>query len=162
MPATYDKIATHTLSGSTNSYTFTSIPNTYTDLVLIFSGQFAAEGYLVYQLNSDTASNYSETQLKGNGSSASSSFASNRAFAFSGAWSAANSQFNNITHFQNYSNTTTNKTFLSRANSLTRDVAATVGLWRSTSAISSIKVYELTSNNFNSGSTLTLYGIKAA
>lgn len=163
MPATYEPIATTTISGSsTNSVTFSSIPSTYTDLVLIFSGQFSAEGYLVYQFNGDTGNNYSETQIRANTSGASSGWATNRVFTFTGATAASNSQFNCITSFQNYSNSTTNKTLLSRANSLTREVGSAVGLWRNTSAITSIRAYELTTNNFVAGSTLTLYGIKAA
>jgi hypothetical protein len=163
MPITYDPIATTTVSGSsTNSVTFSSIPSTYTDLVLVFDGQFSAEGYLVYQLNGDTGTNYGEVLMKGNGATASMGWASSRAFSFSGAWANATSQFNCITNFQNYSNTTTNKILLSRGNSLTKDAVAGVSLWRNTSAITSIKAYELTSNSFVAGSMLTLYGIKAA
>jgi hypothetical protein len=58
---------------------------------------------------------------------------------------------------QNYSNTTTNKTAISRFSSTTGDVAAFASLWRSTSAITSIKIYQV-SGNLNTGSTFTYTG----
>jgi hypothetical protein len=63
--------------------------------------------------------------------------------------------------FQNYSNATTYKTFLTRGNASNHMVIATVSLWRSTSAIISIKVTPET-GSFASGVTFALYGIKAA
>jgi hypothetical protein len=70
---------------------------------------------------------------------------------------------NAIINIQNYSNTTTYKTALLRSNLATGTypgVDAFVGLWRSTSAITSITILPA-SNNLLSGSTFTLYGIKA-
>jgi hypothetical protein len=64
----------------------------------------------------------------------------------------------------NYSNTTTYKTALNRSNQAAGGVDATVGLWRSTAAIDTIRFYANTngSQNFLTGSTFTLYGIAAA
>jgi hypothetical protein len=61
----------------------------------------------------------------------------------------------------NYSNTTTNKTALIRGNNAALFTDATVGVWRSTAAITSIT---LASDGaaFDSGSTFNLYGIAAA
>ena len=76
MPATYDKIATYTLPSATSSYTFTSIPSTYTDLVLVVSARMTGGGgasAIQLQFNGDTGSNYSITTLNGDGSSATSS-----------------------------------------------------------------------------------------
>jgi hypothetical protein len=42
------------------------------------------------------------------------------------------------------------------------NVNAVVGLWRSTSAINTIKIYDASSYNFSSNSTFTLYGIASA
>lgn len=160
---TYTPIARQVLASATNTLTFSSIPNTYTDLVLVTDASFSGYDYLVYQFNGDTGSNYSETPLRGNGSTATSGGAGNRVFTWTCLQSAANTQFNTVSNFMNYSNTTTNKTLLSRANSNSSGdfVATTAGLWRSTSAINSIRVYSLSANNFNVGSTFTLYGIKA-
>jgi hypothetical protein len=62
----------------------------------------------------------------------------------------------------NYSNTTTNKTILSRINNAENSTVARVTLWRNTAAISTIFLTEGNGANFIAGSTFTLYGIKAA
>jgi len=62
----------------------------------------------------------------------------------------------------NYANTTTYKTSLTRGNIATVATLATVGMWRSTSAITSIKIERDGSNLLAAGSTFTLYGIAAA
>jgi hypothetical protein len=64
-------------------------------------------------------------------------------------------------HLLNYSNTTTFKTLLVRFDNSSTETSLRVGLYRSTSAISTILV-ETDSSTFTSGSTFTLYGIKAA
>ena len=67
-----------------------------------------------------------------------------------------------IINIQNYSNTTTYKTILGRANNAVTGVTETVGLWRSTSAITSMTLLQsYGSDLFKTGSTFTLYGIKA-
>lgn len=161
MPATYEPIATTTLSTSATDITFSAIPATYTDLVLVFRGNNTSAGnragYL--QFNSDTGSNYSSTYIQGDGSSAASARASSATQALFG--NVLNDDTTTIIQIQNYSNTTTYKTFLSRANSASTVVQAFVSLWRSTSAITSIKLY-LNADNFASGTIATLYGIKAA
>ena len=73
-----------------------------------------------------------------------------------------------IVHFQNYSNTNTYKTILGRATQMNSDnntpaTVAQVGLWRSTSAINTIKIKDYSDlYYFYAGSYFTLYGIKAA
>ena len=62
----------------------------------------------------------------------------------------------------NYANTTTNKTVLLRNNNTAFGTEAQVGLWRSTSAINTIKLYLDRAEYYVVGSTFTLYGIKAA
>jgi len=74
--STYTPIATTTLGSTTASYTFSSIPSTYTDLVLVVIGEayFTSTNYINtgVQFNSDTGSNYAAHYLIGNGSSVSS------------------------------------------------------------------------------------------
>lgn len=164
MPATYDCIATTTLGSNQTDITFSSISSNYTDLILVVNaGQVTADNFYAIQVGNgsiDTGSNYSDTALNGNGSTASSyrNTSSTRALVAGSNDSAVKD--NIIVHFQNYSNTTTNKTILSRANITAYRVVATVSLWRSTSAINTIKIYG--GANLLSGSTATLYGIKAA
>ena len=69
-------IATQTLGSATASITFSSIPSTYTDLRIVFSGTGATVLNLKVRFNGDSASNYSQTNLQGLGYSVQSSRAS--------------------------------------------------------------------------------------
>jgi hypothetical protein len=159
---TYEAIFTDTLASAQASVTFSSIPSTYTDLVLVFSGSATATSYVSLQYNSDTGSNYSTTLLRGNGTAASSVGYSTQTEIFASISATNTTAINNVIfQIQNYSNTTTYKTNLSRANNAGVSTEAGVGLWRSTAAINAIKVLSPT-NNFAAGSTFSLYGIKAA
>lgn len=161
MAITYEPIATYTTStGGITTYTFSSIPSTYTDLVLIGSGR-SGNGDFSIRLNGDTATNYSYTRVYGNGSAVGTDRGSNNDYMSGLSWYSASSNSNVIVNFMNYSNTTTYKTVLSRHNSNPTMVGATINLWRSTAAINSIKV-GVFSVAFDAGTTFTLYGIKAA
>ena len=156
MPSTYTPIATHTTTGTVSSYTFSSIPSTYTDAILVIADLGGDTSYKV-NINSDTGSNYSSTFLYGDGSSAT----SGRGSSVTAAPTVGRRPGNTIMQFQNYANTTTNKTFISRGNASNHMVIATVSLWRSTAAIDSITVTPET-GSFGSGVTFTLYGVKSA
>ena len=167
MPTTYEPIATNTLSSAAVSVTFSSIPATYTDLVLVFNGKSAQTGSSVNgfrcRLNSDTGTNYSNTFLEGNGSAASSFRETGNDFMNISYISQTSASLGNvIANFNNYSNTTTYKTIVARGNNPSVITNATVGLWRNTAAISTILLYRDLTNNIEAGSTFTLYGIKAA
>ena len=161
--STYTPIATTTLGSATNSVSFSSISGSYTDLILIInSSQSSNGGNPRLQLNGDGGSNYSQTALYGTGSAAGSyQFANFPHVYFGGGGGTANNQTNTIINFQNYSNTTTNKTFLIRYNDTTDAVFVDVALYRSTSAITSIQITTQV-GNFNTGSSFTLYGIASA
>jgi len=167
MPATYEPIATTTLSSTAASVTLSSISGSYTDLVLVVQASVDSSGDLRYRLNSDTGSNYSGTILWGTGSTSGSIRVSNVTSGITDAYGVFATTLGNsvqILQFFNYSNTTTYKTILSRTNAAASGVDATVGLWRSTSAITSIEIGKNSGmgGTFQIGSTFTLYGIKAA
>lgn len=157
MPATYEPIATTTLGSAAVSFTFSSIPSTYTDLELVFAGTDSAFGSLNIQLNGDTATNYSYTILTGDGTTAASSRGTSVAQMNLGV--TGTSQSVSKFFFMNYANTTTYKTVLGRGNIASNQVRAGVGMRRNTAAITSITVQ---GTSLQIGSTLTLYGIKAA
>jgi hypothetical protein len=160
MPSTYTPIATATATGQ-SSYTFSSIPSTYTDLVLVINASISGTGVnLGTRYNGDTGNNYSFVRTFGAGGSAQSSTAANVPDNYIGDISTTMST--TIVHIPNYSNTTTYKTALSRANDTSSSVQLWINLWRSTAAINSITVYGTGTRNYASGSTFTLYGIKAA
>ena len=167
MPSTYTPIATTTLGSSTATVTFSSIAGTYTDLVLICNiAQAAGNNSLRIRYNSDTGTNYSRTYLLGNGSTASSGRTSSDVSGYlSETTGSTTLEFAVVAHIMNYSNTTTYKTHISRSNRASSSVDAVVGLWQSTSAITRIDLAmggSFPTNNFATGSTFTLYGIKAA
>lgn len=162
---TYEKIEAKTLGTATSSVTFTSIPSTYTDLVMIINGSIASGNPSIWiRMNSDSGSNYSFTRVTGNGSAAASSRESTqtKGFIASAFGMTTTYETNIIMQVMNYSNATTYKTTLSRANTPSLGTEASVNLWRSTSAINAIEILNSSATNFTVGSTFTLYGIKAA
>jgi len=167
MPAgsTYTPIATTTLGSAAASYTFSSIPSTYTDLVLVcnWRNSVGAGYWGQLQFNGDTGSNYSTTVLQGDGSTATSYRYTNDSVGvrIGGTTTANNNP--SIVNIMNYSNTTTFKTQVSRYSDSSRSVQAFASLWRSTAAINSIKIrIEDQTANIVAGSTFTLYGIASA
>jgi hypothetical protein len=161
---TYTPIATVTASGgSTSQVVMTSIPQTYTDLVLIINGakeSGGSGGNLWFQYSGDTnGAHYSATRVLGDGTSASSARSVAPTYMMLGDVNSGD-RFVSVINIQNYSNTTTYKTSLSQTSS-NNLVGAYAGLWQSTSAVTSITA-NFNGGNFASGSTFTLYGILAA
>lgn len=156
MTATYEAIATTTLGSAQSSVTFSSISGSYTDLVIVIAGTVNSATAFDVTFNSDTGSNYSATRLTGNGSTATSTRSSNGTNMPLGYITTTQSV--SVIHIMNYSNTTTYKTAIARGNAADTLTNAIVGLWRSTSAITSIS---FAGGSFQSGSTFTLYGVKA-
>lgn len=162
MPKTYTPIATTTLSTSSLSITFSSIPQTYTDLVLVTHTKYATTAsHCLLQFNSDTSTNYSSVYMWGTGSAASAGQQSNTYGCFIGR--ATTTEFGvGVTHIQNYRSSTALKTVLSRGSVASTISIAYANLWRSTSAITSLSVVGNSSDLFLAGSTFTLYGILKA
>jgi hypothetical protein len=161
--STYTPIATYNLS-TTSSYTFTSIPSTYTDLVLVLGSlTFSSGGNPQIQFNGDTATNYSNTDMYGNGTSAGSTRNSSNTYinvGFSATNGSATEPATVVLQIMNYSNATTYKTLLGRGNRAGGETQANAGLWRGTpAAINSITV-KVGAGGMTG--TATLYGIAAA
>jgi hypothetical protein len=166
MPAgrTYEPIATTTLGSATASYTFTSIPTTYTDLILVINGGTTANGQFRIQVGNgsvDTGTNYGGTQIY----AYSSTLGSGRETSASNPYVAVTSSTNSthIIEFLNYSNTTTFKTWLNKGGDLGQNQYDTSAYcWRSTSAINTIKLASDSGTTLATGTKLTLYGIASA
>ena len=171
MPDTFIKIASVTVgSGGASSIDFTSIPSTYTDLVLKLSlrGSTTAGNQTAYiQYNNDTTlGNYSGRYVFGDGASASSSSTTSYNFLGSAADAGATaSTFNSVDlYIPNYAGSTqkSSSVDMARENNATSTYivqALYANLWTGTAAISSFKVF-IFSGNFDQYSTATLYGIK--
>lgn len=158
MPETYEPIATHTLSSSASQYIFSSIPTTYTDLVLVINAKHTSWEVFSIGFNGDTANNYSWTYILGTGSGVETYRYTNTGSLNLGL--RENGITTNIFHIMNYKNTSVFKSVLARANAVSNQVRAHVGLWRSTNAINSIRI--ATGGTFSTGTMFTLYGIKEA
>ena len=164
MPATYEPIATTTLGANAAEITFSGISSAYTDLVVILNFNLATNGSLGLRFNSDTGTNYSDTNLYGDGATAySNRTTSDDRLNLDGKFATPTTQPKlAIVNIFSYTGST-NKTVLSQLNSDANGsgrVMRTVGLWRSTSAITSVTLRS--GSNFTTGTTATLYGIKAA
>jgi hypothetical protein len=160
--ATYEKIATQTLSSAVSSVTFSSISGTYTDIVAVLNTKTASTVSTYMNFNGDTAGNYSFTRIYGNGTTTVSDRVGTNLTGIDVQYVGSGDGNITIVSLMNYSNTTTYKTSLTRWNTTgsTGYVGANANLWRSTAAITSIVFSN--SVNFSIGSTFTLYGIKAA
>lgn len=169
MPATYDSLATVTLSSPNESITISSIPQGYTDLRIVFNGRMSTTAsVLTFRMNGDSATNYSNTFLTGNGTAASSNRTTNATFlgpSSSATISATIPSLVTIDLF-NYSNTSVNKVALTTGSydqNGSGITSAAVGLYRSTSAITSITISNTGFNNYAVGETfVTIYGILRA
>jgi len=174
MPAgvTYEPLATTTLTGTQATIDFTSISGSYTDLVISIYCQNAATstgtrtGLL--KLNSDSGTNYSYTSINGDGSTAASSRASSQSGGIYYAEIPRAGNGANVFGFARISffsyAGSTNKTIVSENSADLNgsgNVVRIVGLWRSTSAITSISLIG-GSEGFTSGTRATLYGIARA
>lgn len=160
MAATYTPISSITLGTTVSSVTFTSVPQVYTDLVLITSGTSSGGAQMTLRINGATT-NYSSTMLSGNGTSVDARSITGLSYiqlGYHDYFSA--SQTNAITHIINYTNTTTFKTVLNRTNNGSLGVGLSTGLYRSTAAITTFDVLPLNST-WVLGTTFNLYGILA-
>lgn len=168
--ATYSLIASYTVPSTTASYTFSSIPGTFTDLVLVVTGIGAVATTFPYmQFNGLSTNIYSDTQLYGNGTSAGSSrrTAQSRGYIAEQVEMYTSQTSNTLVHIMDYSNSTTYKTYLVRNNNTSGTYSGTeaiVGLAQLTAAITSITIGTAVGGvdkNFASGTTFKLYGIQA-
>jgi hypothetical protein len=169
MANTYTLIEAKTLTTTTSSVTFTSIPQTYTDLVILSSFRSNRGntniGSFGIQFNG-TGSNLTKNRLLGDGSSASSA-AGGDALG-NAAGNMANSFSSHTVYIPNYTSANY-KSFSIDAATETNSTSTytyinlTSWLWSDTAAITSIEVRDYSDSNANSlvqYSTFYLYGIK--
>jgi hypothetical protein len=165
MPTTYEPIATTTLGSTATTVSFTSIPGTFTDLVLVTSIKAtSANTNQFMRFNSDSGTNYAQSNMYGVGSgsgASTSQITQDKINSVLSGYLTTTENALGIYNIMNYSNSTTFKTMISRFNNSGVLVQAQASLWTSTSAITSIEIFT-TPDSFAVGSTLTLYGIKAA
>lgn len=164
MANTYVLIASTTVgSGGASSIDFTSIPSTYTDLVLLGSTRDTSDSYVEMQLNGDTNSaNYSCRFIRGNGTNAASASGSYNRVGVSPSTSYTASTFGNLSlYIPNYAGSNQKSSSadgVSENNATFATAGLFANLWTGTAAITSIKIYPST-GSFVQYSSAYLYGI---
>ena len=163
MASTYKLIAISTVgSGGAANIEFTSIPATYTDLLLVISGRTdraaIADGFLIKPNNTTPTIKY----ITGDGTTAYSG--TNYSGIFPAATATASIFGNSAAYFPNYANTSYNKSFsvddVSENNATNAYATLSANFYSSTSAIASIKIESINAASFVQYSTAYLYGIK--
>lgn len=165
MAITYEPVATTTLGSAASSITFSSIPSTYTDLRLIIVALSGTAVDVSLRFNGDSASNYSRIRLIGNGASPLSTVATNgtEILLNRGGLSTTVPSLYEVDFFSYASSNY--KGILGTANedrNGSGNVMRMVGLWRSTSAITSIAISTQSADTLGIGTKATLYGILRA
>lgn len=173
MATTYTLISSNTLGSNTASVSFNSIPNTYTDLLVKFSlraSNVGTVGDLYIKLNGDSSSIYSNTNLYAETNPPASSRTTNTTSIFSaggvGGTSVTANTFTNgeiyipsYTASQNKATGTSSTVENNSASGFTYYLYEGAGLYRSTTAISSI-TFTTNLGSFVTNSSFYLYGIK--
>lgn len=164
------QIATTTLNVAAASIEFTSIPSTYTHLQIRTLHRVTSSGLtnLTIRVNSDTANNYSLHYLFGDGSTVSSNGLANTNLntlaRTPGTTQTANSFGVAVIDILDYANTNKYKTFRSITGfdgNGSGEVFLSSANWRSTNAITSIKITDQGAGNLAQYSSFALYGVMA-
>lgn len=167
MPNTFTKIAAVTVgSGGASSIDFTSIPQTYTDLVCKISARDNAanvQNNIIFKINGVTTSQ-SNRYLLGVGSSVNSGNDTPIYFPSNANNSTSNTFANIEVYLPNYALTNSNKPIsvdsVTENNATSAYAQLTAGLYASNTAITSISITGNGGSTFLQYSTATLYGIK--
>jgi hypothetical protein len=161
---TYVLLNQVTLAAASSTVTFSNIPQTYGDLVLVCNSKLVtgpAQDQTLY-FNGDSGANYSVVIMWGDGSTRGSQPYSGQTNLLIDFYGSVDTAFSNVTVVQimDYSATDKHKVVLSRANRASSGVDAIAGRWANTNAITSI-TYFASGRTFDAGSTVSLYGVYA-
>lgn len=157
-------LANTTLGSGVSSVTFSSINQTYRDLLLIVSNITASSSYVYASLRfNGSSSNYNYVVANGNGSSSSSYAGSSLDAIFMSSITnyTTASKASEIIHIMDYVQTDKHKTVLARSSDAATGVEMLVGRWADTSAITSLTILTSGAPAFASGMTIALYGVSA-
>jgi hypothetical protein len=163
---TYTPLANITLGSAAATVTFGSIPATYRDLVVIFTGTtVTTTNYTVIRLNGDTGANYSAQAMSFSVSTGNAAAGTNP-----NGTSSINSNYNTQPHSTNriqttlnimdYSATDKHKTILVRSGQAAAGTDAFANRWANTAAVTSIS-FAPNGQSWAAGATFALYGIVA-
>jgi hypothetical protein len=166
MANTFELISSVNLTSSASTINFTSIPSTFTDIVLLFSARqtgFADISDGVYIAFNGSTSGFTGKYLQGSGTSAASGNLARFIGGTPGDSATANTFSNTMVYIPNYAGST-NKSFsvdyTIENNATTSYIGMVAGLWSNTAAITSIALTG--DQTFTTNSNFYLYGVKNA
>jgi hypothetical protein len=157
---TYTPLATVTLGTATSSVTFSSIPATYRDLIVVITGTvITTAGNILIRLNGDSGSNYPWVVMLGDGSTTLSASGTITGLLGGGFNTSVRTQA--IFQIMDYSATDKHKTALVRTDEPNGAPYAHATRWANTAAVNSLSVTTNVGSNFSVGNTFNLYGVIA-
>lgn len=155
---TYTALATFTVATPVQIVTFSSINQSFRDLIIVVEGLFeTGSGNVLLRFNSDSGSNYPNIYLIGTNASATSQ-AFTGSFAYGGGFNTTTRGVS-VWDIMDYSATDKQKTVINRTGTHADASYAWASRWTNTSAITSVQVWANT--KFWTNSTISLYGIIA-
>ena len=164
MPAgvsAYVPLATKTLTATQSTVTFSSISQSYRDLILVVQANYgtATSGYYL-RFNNDTTAVYGFSYLNASSTSVSGGRVTSMTFIpVNYAYPSSTNPALSTWHIFDYSDTSKTKPVVHRAGVAESETEMDTGIWRSASAISTVSV--ISNNVFGVGSTFSLYGVSA-
>lgn len=166
MPATYEPIATNTLTGTSSQVTFSSIPQTYSDLRVVWSFKANTTTTDIYmRVNNSSANEYTTGGLRTtNGSVSTFRFNSTNAVWVASSAGVA-TEATMIIDCLNYTsgiNKTILNTYAGDTNSAAGNNFALISTVMNTAAITRLDFLHIGGTGMGAGNTITLYGILRA
>ena len=171
MAVTYEHISTITATTNTGtSFDFTSIPSTYTDLIIVGRGNSSnGNKDLTMRFNNDSGSNYSGVYMSSDALNNTTQYGitGTQTLGFVDYYGALNEyEFNTCTiNILNYASTSVYKCWVGQSQSIVLLGSDLIGgQWSSTSAINRVTITSggAATATFAKGSEYSLYGVKAA
>jgi hypothetical protein len=164
MAYTYSKIATYTVgSGGISSINFINIPQTYTDLKLVWSIRSSADNLDMTIAYNGSGSNLSGRWLYGNGSTVVNESQSYGVYYMNQSTTTSNTFSNGELYMPNYTSSNNKSMSIDHAtenNGTTARAGLQALLWSNSAALTSLSITP-NAGNFVQYSTAHLYGIKA-
>lgn len=160
----FESISTVTVGGGgASSITFSSIPATYQHLQIRGIAKTSNLGWVQVKFNSDSGANYSQHELRGDGSSATAAGSASTSL-MQVFLQNASQVASGVIDILDYANTSKYKTIRTLGGfddngASTGYITLTSGNWRNTNAITDITINHSTSS-FTQYSQFALYGIK--
>jgi hypothetical protein len=175
MANTYSLINSNILAAEASSVTFSSIPATYTDLVISISGrgiQANLTEIIVLEFNGNSSLTFSYTALRANSSTIDSVRGVSQGYGRAGYTNSGNSLSNTFGSAEIYiPSYTASRDKAISAIGMSENNSGTAGdawiapyalLWQDSTAITSIKISPINGPNWSVGASFYLYGISNA